>query len=211
MGLKVLVISAHVDDAECGCGGTVARHIARGDTIEWHTLIGQGYRVPDGWDDDVLRDEFRQAMFELGVEDHYLYDYPVDVIDRESGVRDHLYKIWHSYKPDIAYVPWSASRHQDHRTVGQYAYEVSWGSLTDIRVYVVPNDYLGFVPTVSSLISDEYYDTKLRALSCYKSQYELRHWYNDELLDNFSKAFAVFASGTDEHVEPFQQLKRVLL
>src|SRR5689334_16384698 len=33
MKLDILVLSAHPDDAELGCGGTIASHIAQGHTV----------------------------------------------------------------------------------------------------------------------------------------------------------------------------------
>lgn len=210
MGLDVLVISAHVDDAECGCGGTIIRHIEQGDHVSWHTLIGEGYKVPDGWRSYVLKEEFQEAMLVLGVEDYHLYDFHVDVTENIHSIRDQLFHIWMDADPDIAYVPWSGSRHQDHSVVGKCAGQVGWQSGAEIQEYVVPNDYLGFVPNTFSLVSDEDFKRKLAAIQCYASQFALRPWFSSTLLMNHAKAFAVFADGgANKYVEPFFQTRRI--
>jgi LmbE family N-acetylglucosaminyl deacetylase len=210
VGLDILVLSAHIDDAECGCGGTIVRHIEQEDNVSWHTLIGEGYRVPDGWRPYVLKEEFQEAMLVLGIDDYNLHDFHVDVTENIQEIRDKIYSIWKQTDPDIAYVPWSGSRHQDHAVVGKCAEQVGWQSGAEILQYVVPNDYLGFVPNTYSMLKDEHFKRKMEAIQCYASQFKLRPWFSSALLLNHAKAFSVFAKGNSgEYVEPFLQTRRI--
>jgi len=177
---------------------------------QWHTLIKRGYQVPNGWPDDTLEQEYNNAMKTIGVEHSYLYDFDVRTLDAMTEVRDLLYHVWHNFGPDVAYVPWNMSRHQDHRNVGQCSYEVSWRTTADLFMYVVPNDYLGFVPNVYSILENKHYQKKLETLGCYRSQIWVRPWFTNNLIDSHARAFAVFAKGEDCHVEPFMQVKRIL-
>ena len=212
MGLKrVLCLSPHIDDAECGAGGTIARHVERGDEIQWHTLIRRGYRLPEGWPDDALEREFEFAMAELGIQDYHLHDFKVDTLDAITGIRDKLYNIWHDFNPDVAYIPWSGSRHQDHRAVGEACLQVSWRTTADVFMYVVVNDYLGFVPNTYSILADRFYRKKLLVLQCYRSQVHMRPWFTDTLIESHARAFAIFSKGENSHIEPFIQAKRVLI
>jgi LmbE family N-acetylglucosaminyl deacetylase len=208
----VLVLSAHIDDAECGCGGTIARHLEQGDRVSWHTLIGKGYKVPDGWRWYVLQEEFQEAMLVLGVDNYQLYDFDVDTVEEHiHRLRDQIYRIWKYVDPDVAYIPWSGSRHQDHAVVGKCAEQVSWRSRAEILQYVVPNDYLGFVPNTFSSVSEEHFKKKLEAIQCYASQFLLRPWFSTVLLMNHAKAFSVFSKGkAEEYVEPFLQTRRLV-
>jgi len=212
LGLRVLVLSAHIDDAECGAGGTVARHIERGDNIQWHTLVRRGYQLPENWPLDTLELEFQFAMAELGIEDYHLHDFKVDTLDAAiTAIRDKLYKLWHDFDPDMAYIPWNGSRHQDHKAVGEAALQVSWRTTADVFMYVVVNDYLGFVPNTYSILADRYYRKKLLVLQCYRSQLHMRPWFTETLVESHARAFAIFAEGENSHIEPFIQAKRVLI
>jgi LmbE family N-acetylglucosaminyl deacetylase len=171
--MKVLVIGAHVDDAECGAGGTIVGHIKAGHEVEWHSMISNGYAVPEGWDSSTLSNEFEQAMHVLGVKNHNLHDFSVDTLDRITTLRDTIYKFWHDFKPDIAYVPWRGCRHQDHRAVGDCVYQVSWRGRADVRAYVLPNDYDGFKPTIFSPLSHFEENKKFQALACFGIYEEL--------------------------------------
>lgn len=210
MGLKVLVISAHVDDAECGCGGTVIKHIEAGDEIQWHTLIGHGYRVPNKWPLNTLADEFVDAMAVFGIEDYELHNFNVDTLDRITELRNTLFRIWKNYDPDIAYVHWAGSRHQDHRAVGDCARQVSWRSKADVRAYSVLNDFDGFRPTVFSVLTLRQLEKKKLVIGCYKSQFELRRWFTEDLIMAHSRSFGIFADSGSGHAEVFEQIRRVV-
>jgi LmbE family N-acetylglucosaminyl deacetylase len=199
MGLKVLVLEAHVDDADCGCGATVYKHIKRGDEVQWHTFIGTGYRLPKGWPPDTLEIEQRNAMKLLRVNDYKLWDFEVDKLDINPLARDTAFAIWQDFDPDIAYVPWRGSRHQDHRALGDFVYQVSWRSHADVLAYSVFNDCSGFKPNVFSLLDDEAVLAKLNAISEFKSQFELRSWFNTDALAAFMESYSVFC-GWRHHV-----------
>lgn len=197
-----------MDDAECGAGGTIAGHIQSNNDVSWHTLISNGYAVPIDWSRDTLTDEFEQAMNTLGVEDHVLYDFSVDTLDRITTLRDTIYRIWKDYEPDIAYVPWRGSRHQDHRAVADCVYQVSWRGKTDVRAYALPNDLGGFNPSIYSPLTKKEYRKKMLALKCYKSQYHLRSWFSDEMLSAFMRSWGAYVN--DRPTEIFEQLRRVI-
>ena len=206
--LNDLFIFTHVPKAG---GTTIARHIERGDEIQWHTLIRRGYRLPKDWPDDTLEREFEFAMAELGIQDYHLHDFKVDTLDAITGIRDKLYNIWHDFNPDVAYIPWNGSRHQDHKAVGEASLQVSWRTTADVFMYVVVNDYLGFVPNTYSILADRFYRKKLLVLQCYRSQLHMRPWFTNTLIESHARAFAIFAKGENSHIEPFIQAKRVLI
>jgi LmbE family N-acetylglucosaminyl deacetylase len=211
LGLDILVLSAHIDDAECGCGGTIVKHVEQGDKVSWHTIIGNGYKVPDGWRPYALKEEFQEAMLVLGVDDYTLYDFHVDDTEEHiQKIRDQIYRIWKKCNPHVAYVPWSGSRHQDHAVVGRCAEQVGWQSRAEVLQYVVPNDYLGFVPDTYEVVSEAHFKRKLEAVQCFASQFWLRPWFTSALLMNHARAFAVFADGSpNDYVEPFLQTRRI--
>ena len=210
MGLKVLVLEAHIDDADCGCGSTIYKHVKSGDEVQWHTFITKGYRVPEGWETDMLTIEHQRAMEALEVKDYFLYDYTVDTLDRTTDLRDLIFKIWHDFGPDMAYIPLRQSRHQDHRAVGDFAHQVSWRTHADVLAYPIFNDFEDFKPNVFSIIDEEALAVKMAAINQYHSQYELRSWFSAGLVRSFMRTYSVFTDGSTAHVEPFEQVKRVI-
>ena len=53
---KVLVVAPHPDDETLGCGGTLLRHVAEGDSVHW--LIATAMRTDAGYEvADVARME----------------------------------------------------------------------------------------------------------------------------------------------------------
>lgn len=222
MGLRVLVLSAHVDDAEFGCGGTIYRHLEHGDNVQWHTMVGNGYEVPQAWPKDTLAQEFVQSMKTIGIDgvgDWRLHLFKLNQLDTtrpeegdSKGPRDVVFEIWRDFNPDVAYVPWRGSRHQDHRALADYSYQVSWGRNTDIRAYAVANDMIGFIPTVFSPLVQDEHDVKMDALDCYLSQKVLRSWFTRELADAFMRSYVPFVNlkPRPQYVEAFEQVKRVV-
>jgi LmbE family N-acetylglucosaminyl deacetylase len=210
MGLKVLVLEAHVDDADCGCAATIYRHIKNGDEVFWHTLVSRGYKTPYNWPANTLKIEWLESLRRLGITNYHIYDYRVDTLDNTMGVRDRVFRIWNDLNPDVAYVPWRNSRHQDHRATGDFAYQVSWRSHADILAYPVINDRAGFTPNVFSMVDDEALTAKLEAISKFKSQFELRSWFSMDVIEAAMKSDSVFVNGTIRYVETFEQIKRVL-
>lgn len=207
---KVLVLEAHIDDADSGCGSTVYKHIRDGDDVQWHTFITKGYRVPEGWHEDSLITEYQKAKRRLAVDNYVLYDYHVDTLDRSTELRNLIYAIWYKFDPDVAYIPLRYSRHQDHRAVGDFAWQVSWRSHADILAYPVLNDFENFNPNVFSVIDNDALEAKIAALKMYHSQFNLRPWFSIILVRATMQHYAVFTNGKGEYVEPFEQVKRVL-
>jgi N-acetylglucosamine malate deacetylase 1 len=71
MTQKILAIGAHCDDIELGCGGTLARHVTRGDSVTCLILTRSGYRNPKGElvrADETAEAEARAASKVLGGE-----------------------------------------------------------------------------------------------------------------------------------------------
>jgi len=200
MGLKVLVISTHMDDAELGCGGSIHKHIVDGDRVIWHTMIGDGY----GKLNDILKSEFISSMKVMGVDEWALHNFKKSTFDI-SELRDCIYQLWQMIMPDIAYIPWPGSRHPEHRAVGTSAVQVSWASNTEIYAYTVPNDIAGFVPNTFSVLDEEAVIARNRAISQYESQFRLRSWFSWDIFDAYLKVFSINGRET----EPLKLLRKV--
>jgi LmbE family N-acetylglucosaminyl deacetylase len=120
---SVLVVAAHPDDEVLGCGGTIARHVRKGDAV--HVVIaGEGLMARPGARRADLEDHkkaARQANEILGVKTLVLHDFPdnrfdsVDRLDITQFLETHV----QAHAPEIVYTHHWADVNIDHRRVNE--------------------------------------------------------------------------------------------
>lgn len=119
---RVLVIAAHPDDEALGCGGTIARHVADGDTV--HVLF-----VADGETARVMAAKPNRniAAFEaskvLGTQPPIFLDYADQKLDTLPllEITQAIEKNIAEIKPTIVYTHHAGDLNNDHRIVHQAA------------------------------------------------------------------------------------------
>ena len=175
---RILVIAAHPDDEALGCGGTIARHVAEGDSV--HVLF-----VADGETARVMAAKSNRniAAFEaskvLGTQPPIFLDYADQKLDTLPllEITQTIERYVAEIRPTIVYTHHAGDLNNDHRIVHQaamtalrplpgstvraiYAFEVlsstEWGN--------------GFWPNHFVDISDDAATRKLRALACYAEE-----------------------------------------
>jgi len=128
MSKKILVIAAHPDDEILGCGGTMARHSAFGDTV-YVRILAEGITSRDatrnrpdrGSELSALEKSAREANALLGISDIRLFNFPdnrmdsIDLLDIVKTVETELNEI----EPDIVYTHNATDLNVDHRIVHQ--------------------------------------------------------------------------------------------
>ena len=140
---NVLVLAPHTDDAELGCGGTIARLVRSGHRVITVAFSAAEDSVPKGFPRDVLRTENRNAAQKLGVkaEDALVLDFQVRTFpEHRQRVLDTMIRLNREYRPSLVFMPSTTDTHQDHKTVADegfrafkrttiLAYELSWNTL----------------------------------------------------------------------------------
>ena len=189
-----MVIAAHPDDEVLGCGGTIIKHIQRGDEV--HVLIlAEGVtsrddtRVRKGRRDNVskLKDMAKKAHKILGSGSIQFMGFPdnrmdsVDLLDVVKVVEKEI----NFRKPEIVYTHHSSDLNIDHRITNQAVLTSCRPepdqSVKKIYCFEVPSStewqspYFNtiFSPQMFSDISDTL-SLKLDALKAYDS--EMRPW-----------------------------------
>lgn len=131
---RVLLIAAHPDDPEFGCGATMAKWAAAGKEITY-ILLTSGDK---GSHDPSLRpgqlatqreEEQRAAAKATGVKDVIFLRYPDGMVENTMELRRQLVHLFRRYKPHIvvAIDPWKHYQlHPDHRAAGQAALDAVW-------------------------------------------------------------------------------------
>jgi LmbE family N-acetylglucosaminyl deacetylase len=161
---RILAIGSHPDDVELGCGGALARHVARGDEVTI-CVVTAGTAGPG--DGSVRIEEQRRSCSILGANLEM-----GDFEDTKVSLQEHelvlfLESVVTKCNPDLVYTHSVDDTHQDHRAVAI----ASLGATRKrprVLAYEAPSS-LGFLPNAFVDISDTL-DKKLAALACHHSQ-----------------------------------------
>lgn len=120
---KILVVAAHPDDETIGAGGTIIKHLNKGDEV--HILIlGEGVtsryekrELAGSGELTKLKDDFKSCMKALNVKNFYLCDLPdnrfdrVDMLDVAKIVEKYIEMI----RPTVIYTHHFGDLNIDHR------------------------------------------------------------------------------------------------
>jgi len=191
--LRVLILAPHTDDAELGCGGTIARLLANGAELSVATFSLAGESLPPGSKPDRLHMEFLRSMQILGVgaERTFVSDYPVRRFsEHRQEVLEELVELWNRLRPDMVFVTASTDVHQDHRVLHGEAVR----AFKDITVwgYELPWNNLNFSAQAFVMLQQEHVDLKWAALQAYESQIELqRPYFTKEFIHGLAKVRGV--------------------
>ena len=117
--MKVLIISAHPDDETIGAGGTLLRHVAKGDDVYW-CVVTQGYSPP--WPKETL-EKARQQVYEVqkayGIREVILCGFPTVKLSTIPYIEisSEIQKVVDKVHPDIVYTTPRCDINLDHKIV----------------------------------------------------------------------------------------------
>jgi LmbE family N-acetylglucosaminyl deacetylase len=190
---RVLVLAPHTDDAELGCGGTMARLLGSGAEVAVAAFSVAEESLPPGSNPDRLHCEFLRAMGILGVdaERTFVYDYPVRRFsDHRQEVLEQLVQLRRQLEPEVVFVTSSTDLHQDHQvlhneTVRAFKEATLW-------CYELPWNSMNFTSQAFVVLNQEHLDRKWAALQAYESQLELqRPYFNKEFIQGLARVRGV--------------------
>lgn len=181
---NILAVSAHADDVEIGCGGTVALHTKRNDNVYILVMAKSFYTHYNG---KILRSEeegkkeeegaasiLGAKLINLGFETKNV-PYSAESVEAINEIID-------KYNIDTIYTHWYHDTHQDHRRTTQSVISAA-RYVSNLMMYEpeypAGRSYLGF--------RNQYYvditstsKTKIEALKQHKSQIQK---YGDDFLE----------------------------
>jgi LmbE family N-acetylglucosaminyl deacetylase len=175
---RVLCLSPHTDDAELGCGGTLARLAESGATIFAAVFSTCAESLPPGSPADRLKRECLAALPVLGVNPGQIaiYDFPVRrLADHRQEILEELVRLRREIDPDLVLLPAESDLHQDHVVV--HAEGIRAFKERTVLGYELPWNHLTFAPTTLVRLERRHIERKWEACSAYRTQVELRRHY----------------------------------
>lgn len=169
---RVLVLGAHPDDAEFGCGATIARFVEEGVQVYTTAFSWCEESVPEGFPKDVLRSEMLNSARVLGVPEGNLitFTYPVRKFPQfRQEILENMVQMRRDLRPDLVILPSNRDLHQDHATIAAEGWRAFKSS--SILGYEVPWNNLSFTTHFFSVVSAAQVEKKIAALAEYRSQH----------------------------------------
>jgi len=180
----VLVLSPHPDDAVLGAGAYIYDLIQKGITVHYwlfsgcnDTLEGTDFRQ-----DAIIRED-ALACQTLGIErkDCQFYDLQnMNLAHDRQNILQAIYSIREGI--DLIIAPHPNDTHQDHQTVAQEAIRAVNKAPISLLQYPVTGSTIDFNPNYYHSMSIDAMKAKMKAIDCYKTQRELRHWWDSTVI-----------------------------
>lgn len=171
MAERVLVLAPHTDDAEFGCGGTIARFREEGKEVFQVAFSAAEDSLPAHCPQNTLRMEVKKAACRLGLEPDHLFvlSYAVRQFPlHRQAILDDMIRLGREIRPDLVLLPSDHDTHQDHQTVSQEGFRAF--KRTTMLGYELPWNNLTFSTQAFVFLEERHMDQKLAAIACYKSQ-----------------------------------------
>ena len=168
---RVLVLAPHTDDAELGCGGTVARLVEEGRDVHVAMFSLCDKSLPEGFFTDDLRREFTVAMGEVGVCEGslHVFDYAVrEFPSLRQEILEDMVRLRGIVYPSLVLMPSLNDVHQDHATVAQEGLRAFKRST--VLCYEDPWNNFSFQNQMFVTLTDEQLEKKVAAVYADVSQ-----------------------------------------
>ncbi|QNL49099.1 bacillithiol biosynthesis deacetylase BshB1 [Olivibacter sp. SDN3] len=183
MNLDILVITAHPDDAELGCSGTVLKHVALGKKIGVVDLTRGELGTRGTPEKRALEAEDAAEILGISVRDNLgLRD---GFFKNEEYEQLEVVKVVRKYKPEIIITNALSDRHPDHGRAGDLVNDACFlaglrkiateidGVLQEVHrprllLQLIQDHYIE--PDIVVDVSD-FWDQKIASIKAYKSQF----------------------------------------
>jgi len=181
---KVLVVAPHPDDETLGCGGTLLRHAASGDSVHW--LIFTTINEEAGYTPERIEqraNEINEVASNYHFETATQLDFVTTRLDTypKSDLVMAVSDVVSNIKPNTIYLPYRNDVHSDHQAVfdavASCTKSFRYPSVRQVRAYetlsetefsIQPND-TGFKPNLWIEIG-KFVDQKIEIMKIYKGE-----------------------------------------
>ncbi len=180
----VAVVAPHPDDETLGCGGTLLKHVARGDSVHW--IIFTSISTLMGFTEARVRsrdEEIQRVTDSYSFAGTHRLDFPSTQLDKvpKADLVASLTAIVQRLGVQTMYVPYRSDAHSDHAAVfdacSVCVKTFRYPTVRSVRAYEtlseteygVRPDAAGFRPNLFVDVSS-FLDRKLEIMSIYASE-----------------------------------------
>lgn len=205
---KILVLAPHTDDAEFGCGGTIAKLISNNNEVFCVAFSACKQSVRKEFPEDILIHEVKAASKILGIKDDnlFLFDYSVRTFNfKRQEILDDILKLKEKIQPDIVFIPALTDLHQDHYTIAQEGFRAF--KFSSLLSYELPWNNLSFNTASFMKLDESHIQIKINAVSEYKSQAH-RPYANEEFIRSLARTRGVQIN--TKYAECFEVIRWIL-
>ena len=199
---EILVLGAHCDDIEIGCGGTLLHLIGKHPGVRIHWVIFSSDEDRSREAEAAARDFSKGADLKLDIQNFRNGYFPFV----GSEIKDHFESLKQKVDPDLIFTHHRADRHQDHRTVS----ELTWNTFRDhlILEYEIPK-YDGDLgnPNFYVPLSGVEADRKIQSLLAHYESQSGRQWFDAETFMAILRLRGVEANAANRYAEAFHAPK----
>ncbi|MES2628596.1 MAG: PIG-L deacetylase family protein [Bacteroidota bacterium] len=202
---RVLVLAPHTDDAEFGCGGTIAKLVAQQNEVYSVAFSACQQSVLKDFPSDILVTEVKEASTVLGIPKDrlILLDYEVRTFNyRRQELLDDILKIKKEIDPQVIFIPVLNDLHQDHATIANEALRAF--KFANIFGYELPWNNLVFRTSAFSILSEADVAKKVEAVNKYRSQAH-RGYANEEFIRSLARVRGVQIN--EQYAECFELIR----
>jgi LmbE family N-acetylglucosaminyl deacetylase len=202
---RLLVIGAHSDDIEIGCGGTLLRLLRDYPDVEvtWMVLSAHGDRADEARSSaDALLSSVRCRILIHSFRDGFL---PYE----GAAVKDHFEELKALPAPDLVFTHYGRDAHQDHRLVS----ELAWNTFRDhmILEFEIPK-YDGDLgaPNFFVRLDEAHVQAKVAHLQRHFPSQAGRRWFTEDLFRGLLRVRGMECNAPSGYAEGFYSRKAVL-
>ena len=220
---KISIITPHPDDETLGCGGTILKHCADGDSISWFIMTGmtekQGFNSPAI---KQRQEEIKSVSQMYGFSTVHNLNLPTARLDALplGDIIKAISTVLVEVKPHTIYLPNRSDVHSDHRVVFQAAWSCCktfrFPFIRRVLMYEIPSETdfapalpeTAFFPNIFSDIS-QYLEKKIEIMREYRGEME-EHPFPRSEQNIRSLATIRGATAGVEYAEAFMLLKELV-
>lgn len=205
---RILILSPHTDDAELGCGATIAKFVSQGLDVFWVCFSTAEDSLPKSFPKDALEKEFKEVLQFLHIAPNKssILKYDVRKLSEvRQDILEILVKTRDSFKPDVMIGTSLNDFHQDHQVVANEMIRAFKTSAIIIS-YELPWNHVDFKTQLFSKIDKVHLDKKVQILGFYKTQLVAKRFYfNEEFITGLARVRGTQVN--NEFAEAFEVIR----